>query len=363
MAHSGAGRRIARVACRVMSAGPIRAVSAVLGAAALLAAIPAAADRRCPEIPTPPEAMQVSPVDLQMDPRLAEFVNAHAPQAAATVLRLMDSAPVQYVVLFQNEDQALSQAETFHRMAVVRQRPGGWDWEPVLASDGLPAEIRELTYAQNVNGRLELVGENYLREECWAVRVTLDGGVYRAQATANDWPANAGDAPPTEALPTEAPPVTTLATPPRPATTIQGPSFRPSPPPPPDAAACAACGTCGGFGLLGLLAPFVLLLALAVVLAISHWRVFTKAGEPGWAAFVPIYNVMVLARIGGEPEWFGLLMLLPCINIYFWFVVQLKLAERFGMGAGFGLGLVFLPMVFYPILAFGSATALPLRPR
>lgn len=360
--HSGTGRRIARLACRVMSAWPIRTVSAVLAAAALLGVIPAAADRRCPEIPTPPDVIRVSPVDLQMDPRLAEFVNAHAPQAATTVLRLTSSAPGQYVVLFQNEEQALSQAETFHRMAVVQQRPGGWNWEPVLDPDGLPAEIREFTYARSVSGRLEFVGENYLREDCWAVRVTLDGGVYRAQPTANNWPANAGEAPP-ETLSTKAPPVTTPATPLPPATTSQAPSFRPSPPPPPDAAACAACGTCGGFGFLGLLAPFVLLLALAVVVAISHWRVFTKAGEPGWAAFVPIYNVMVLARIGGEPEWFGLLMLLPCINIYFWFVVQLKLAERFGMGAGFGLGLVFLPMIFYPILAFGSATALPLRRR
>jgi hypothetical protein len=123
----------------------------------------------------------------------------------------------------------------------------------------------------------------------------------------------------------------------------------------PDDGSVAACGACAGLGITGLVLPFVLIISLAIIIAISHWRVFTKAGEPGWAAFVPLYNVMVLARIGGEAEWFGLLMLLPVVNIFIWFALQMKLANRFARGTAFGLGLVFLPMIFYPILAFGDA--------
>ncbi len=132
---------------------------------------------------------------------------------------------------------------------------------------------------------------------------------------------------------------------------------------PSDAEACGTCGACAGVGMMTSLGGLAVLLALGVIVVISHWRVFAKAGEPGWAAFIPLYNFMVLGRVGGEPDWFGLLMLIPVVNLFIYMVLMMKLAARFGRTALFGIGLLFLPMIFYPILAFGSASARPLTTR
>jgi hypothetical protein len=86
------------------------------------------------------------------------------------------------------------------------------------------------------------------------------------------------------------------------------------------------------------------------------WKVFTKAGEPGWAAIVPIYNAIVLLKISGKPLWWIILLFIPFVNFIIGILAALGLSEKFGKGAGFGIGLAFLPFVFYPILGFGSAT-------
>jgi hypothetical protein len=102
---------------------------------------------------------------------------------------------------------------------------------------------------------------------------------------------------------------------------------------------------------------FSIVCALAVVLTfVSFWKVYVKAGEPGWAIFVPIYNVIVTLRIAGKPWWWFFLTLIPFINIVFVVLVFVSTARRFGKGVGFGLGLFFLPAIFYTILAFGEAT-------
>ncbi|HVW41195.1 MAG TPA: DUF5684 domain-containing protein [Amycolatopsis sp.] len=96
-------------------------------------------------------------------------------------------------------------------------------------------------------------------------------------------------------------------------------------------------------------------LAFAVLMIAAMWKVFTKAGQPGWAAIVPIYNTIVLLRIAGKPWWWVLLMLIPLVDIVLLFIVYIDLAKSFGQGTGFGVLMVFFPYVCVPILGFGSA--------
>jgi hypothetical protein len=96
-------------------------------------------------------------------------------------------------------------------------------------------------------------------------------------------------------------------------------------------------------------------LVIVVIMLASMWKLFAKAGQPGWAAIVPIYNTLVLLRIAGRPWWWLLLMLIPLVNIVIAIIVYIDLAKSFGKGVGFALGLLFLSVIFFPILAFGSA--------
>ena len=100
-------------------------------------------------------------------------------------------------------------------------------------------------------------------------------------------------------------------------------------------------------------------LAIVVFEAAAMWRVFTKAGKPGWAIIVPIYNIIVMLEIAGKPLWWFLLMLIPLVNIVVMFMVMIGIAEKFGKSAGFGVGLALLGFIFFPILAFGDAEYRP----
>ncbi len=99
--------------------------------------------------------------------------------------------------------------------------------------------------------------------------------------------------------------------------------------------------------------------AVMLFLIAQMWCLFVKAGWPGWTCLVPIYNAYVMLKIAGKPGWWFLLMLLPIINIVIVLILPFSIAARFGKGAGFGLGLLLFPILFYPILAFGSATYQP----
>ncbi|HYR27677.1 MAG TPA: DUF5684 domain-containing protein [Thermoanaerobaculia bacterium] len=103
----------------------------------------------------------------------------------------------------------------------------------------------------------------------------------------------------------------------------------------------------------------VITLAIILVVIASMWKVFEKAGEPGWAAIVPIYNLIVLLKIAGKPAWWVVLMFIPFVNFVVAIIAIMALAKNFGKGAGFGLGLLFLAPVFYPILAWGDARYQP----
>ncbi|HEV3216692.1 MAG TPA: DUF5684 domain-containing protein [Vicinamibacterales bacterium] len=113
-------------------------------------------------------------------------------------------------------------------------------------------------------------------------------------------------------------------------------------------------GSAAGVGGKG-----IVYLLVAVVTIPAVWKTFTKAGEPGWAAIVPIYNLIVLLKIAGKPAWWFLLLLVPLVNFVVLIIVLLSLARNFGKGGGFAMGLLFLPPIFYPILAWGDAAYQP----
>src|SRR6266403_2285162 len=96
-------------------------------------------------------------------------------------------------------------------------------------------------------------------------------------------------------------------------------------------------------------------LLIALLLIVAMWKVFTKAGQPGWACIIPIYNLYVWCKIVGRPWWWILLMLIPFVNFIILIILIIDLAKSFGKGVGFGIGLILLPIIFFPILGFGSA--------
>ena len=103
-------------------------------------------------------------------------------------------------------------------------------------------------------------------------------------------------------------------------------------------------------------------LAVVVLLIASWWKVFTKAGKPGWAAIIPIYNYIVLLQIAGKPVWWIFLFLIPLANIVVIILMYAGISRNFGKGTGFTLGLIFLGIIFFPILAWGSAQYQPPAP-
>jgi hypothetical protein len=110
----------------------------------------------------------------------------------------------------------------------------------------------------------------------------------------------------------------------------------------------------GGGAIFGTLIMLIWLAVVVLVIA-GLWKTFTKAGKPGWACIIPIYNLIVLLEIAGRPIWWIILMIVPLVNFVILILVAIDIAKAFGKGTGFGLGLAFLPPIFYPILGFGSA--------
>ena len=100
---------------------------------------------------------------------------------------------------------------------------------------------------------------------------------------------------------------------------------------------------------------FLFWLAIVIVVIAGFWKTFEKAGQPGWAAIIPIYNYYIMLKIGGKPGWWLLLFLIPIVNIIIAFIVFIEIAKRFNQSTGFGVGLVLLGFVFWPILGFGDA--------
>ncbi len=100
-------------------------------------------------------------------------------------------------------------------------------------------------------------------------------------------------------------------------------------------------------------------LIIVIVIIAAMWKMFAKASQPGWAAVIPIYNVYILLKVAQKPGWWLILMFIPVVNIIVAFIVCLAVAENFGKGVGFAVGLFFLGFIFVPILAFGNAKYAP----
>ena len=96
-------------------------------------------------------------------------------------------------------------------------------------------------------------------------------------------------------------------------------------------------------------------LAIAVFLIAAQWKIYTKAGQPGWACIIPIYNVYIMLKIVGKPWWWLLLMLIPFVNLIYAIWMINMLSKSFGKDEDFTVGLLLLAFIFYPILGFGSA--------
>ncbi len=110
----------------------------------------------------------------------------------------------------------------------------------------------------------------------------------------------------------------------------------------------------GGGGIGGVIALLIWLAVVVLVIA-GMWKVFTKAGQPGWGAIIPILNLYFLCKIAGRPGWWLILFFIPIVNMVITIIVSLDIAKAFGKSALFGIGLWLLAPIFYCILGFGSA--------
>lgn len=110
----------------------------------------------------------------------------------------------------------------------------------------------------------------------------------------------------------------------------------------------------GSGGVVGCMIGLIYL-GLIVLIIAGMWKAFAKAGQPGWAAIIPFYNMYIWCKIIGRPGWWLLLLMIPFVSIIFWFIVSIDLAKSFGKGTGFGIGIALLGLIFIPIIGFGDA--------
>lgn len=109
-------------------------------------------------------------------------------------------------------------------------------------------------------------------------------------------------------------------------------------------------GLSGGYGF-----AMFLYLVVFVVVIIGMWKTFEKAGKPGWAAIIPIYNCIVLLEIVGKPLWWIILLLIPFVNLIVAIMLCHQLSLSYGQGLGMTLLLIFIPFIGWPMLGFGPA--------
>jgi Family of unknown function (DUF5684) len=110
-------------------------------------------------------------------------------------------------------------------------------------------------------------------------------------------------------------------------------------------------------GFLAAMSGMMLLfwLAVAVIFIIGMWKVFTKAGQPGWASIIPFYNIYILLKIAGRPGWWLLLFFIPLVNFVIAIILAIDVAKAFGQSAVFGIVLLFLLSgIGYLVLGFGN---------
>jgi hypothetical protein len=95
--------------------------------------------------------------------------------------------------------------------------------------------------------------------------------------------------------------------------------------------------------------------SIAIICIIGQWKAFEKAGQPGWACLIPIYNVYILLKIGGKPSWWLLLFFIPLVNVVYAIWLTNMISKSFGKDESFTVGLIALGVIFWPILGYGNA--------
>lgn len=100
---------------------------------------------------------------------------------------------------------------------------------------------------------------------------------------------------------------------------------------------------------------FLIYIGIIVLIVAAQWKIFEKAGKPGWASLIPIYSAIVLMEIINKPAIWVLYLFIPFYGFYIAIVSVVELAKVFGKDTGFAIGMLFLPIIFYPMLAFGTA--------
>jgi hypothetical protein len=117
-------------------------------------------------------------------------------------------------------------------------------------------------------------------------------------------------------------------------------------------------GNAPSAALLGMgLILFLVMMVVMLVFIAGMWKVFTKAGQPGWAILIPIYNTYILMKIAGRPGWWVILCMIPLVNVVIMILVAIDVAKSFGQSAAFGVILLFLLCgLGYLMLGFGKYT-------
>lgn len=100
---------------------------------------------------------------------------------------------------------------------------------------------------------------------------------------------------------------------------------------------------------------FVILL-VSLFFVVCKWIIFEKAGRKGWESIIPIYNIVIEMQMLDVPMWMLLLLIIPGLNVVIPIMIAIKYTEKFGKESAYALGLIFLPFIFYPMLAFGKST-------
>lgn len=100
---------------------------------------------------------------------------------------------------------------------------------------------------------------------------------------------------------------------------------------------------------------FIIALVVAVLTIVGYWKIFSKAGEAGWASIIPFYNQYILSKITFGTGWLFLLLLIPFVNFIFMIIMMYKLSKAFDHGIGYTIGLIVLPFIFLLIIAFGKS--------
>jgi len=112
----------------------------------------------------------------------------------------------------------------------------------------------------------------------------------------------------------------------------------------------------GEGGIMGAgVAMIIVYLLIAVVYVVSYWKIYVKAGKPGWAAIVPFYNIIVLVEIVKKPVWWVVLFFVPCANIVALVLVSIEFVKVFGKPSWHAVLFILLGIVYAPYIAFSDA--------